>query len=94
MGIFEPQRSRKHGSYKKSVYYNHDYLGTLWDVEAASLYVCKWMFRNLGDSVHMEQKWSYSESLSESVVFLLIDQSNTANDRESHFGLGYQKLSM
>ena len=52
------------------------------------------MFRNLGDSVHMEQKWSYSESLSESVVFLLIDQSKTANDRESHFGLSYQKLSM
>ena len=38
----------------------------------------------------MEQKRSYSES----VVFLLIDQSKTANDWESHFGLSYQKLSM
>ena len=26
--------------------------------------------------------------------FYFIDQSKTANDRESHFGLGYQKLSM
>jgi len=47
-----------------------------------------------GSFTHMEQKWSYSESLSESVDFLLIDQSKTANDRESHFGLSYQKLSM
>ena len=38
----------------------------------------------------MEQKRSYSES----VVFLVIDQSKTATDRESHFGLRYQKLSM
>ena len=42
----------------------------------------------------MEQKRSYSESLSESVVFLLINQSKTANDRESHFGLDYQKYSL
>jgi len=38
----------------------------------------------------MEQKRSYSES----VVLFFIEQSKTANDRESHFGLGYQKLSM
>ena len=40
------------------------------------------------DLFHMEQKRSYSES----VVFLLNDQSKTANDRESR--LSYQKLSM
>ena len=38
----------------------------------------------------MEQKRSHSES----VVFLFIKQAKAANDRESYFGLGYQKLSM
>ena len=38
----------------------------------------------------MEQKRSSSES----VVLYFVGQSKTANDRESHFGLGYQKHSM
>ena len=33
-------------------------------------------------------------SHSESVVFLFIKQVKAANDWESYFGLGYQKLSM
>ena len=38
----------------------------------------------------MEQKRSHSCVSS----FFFIEQSKTANDRESHFGLGYQKLNM
>ena len=44
-------------------------------------------------SSHMKKKRSHSESVV-FFSFFFINQSKTENDRESRFGLDYQKLSM